>query len=100
MTRRKCVPSPGASCLQHQRLPLRTAAHIEGTLHGKAGTLVVERLDLALVKEFSGLEIGNDGVVAPAIPQAAYHVDEFFCGLVTQLVVWMRAAEVAAGAGR
>ena len=60
---------------------------------------MVERLDLALVKEFAGLEVSNDGLVAPAIPQAAHHIDEFFRDLVPQLVVRMRAAEVAAGGG-
>ena len=58
---------------------------------------MVERLDLTFVKEFAGLEISDDGLVAPAIPQAACHIDEFFGDLVAQLVVGMRAAEVAAG---
>jgi len=65
---REVLARLGAACLEHQRLTLRTAAHIERPLHGKARTLMVERLDLALVKELAGLEIGNDGRVAPAIP--------------------------------
>ena len=97
---REVLTSLGAAGLEHQRLTLRTAAGVEGTLDGKVRTFVVERLDLAFVKELAGLEIGNDGLVAPAIPQAAHHIDEFFRDLVAQLVVWMRAAEVAAGGGR
>ncbi len=97
---RQRLAALGAAGLEHQRLTLRTAAHVEGPLHGKARPLVVERADLALVKELAGLEVGNDGVVAPAIPQTAHHIDEFFRDLVAVLVVRMRAAEIAAGGGR
>src|SRR3954453_5008172 len=68
-------------------MALRRPLDVERAFHRIEPALVVERTYLRLVEVDAGRLVGDHRVVVPGIPETAYHVDEFRCDLVAEVML-------------
>ena len=88
----------GVAGLDHHRVALRAAGDVEATLDRELRADVVERRHGVGIDEHPGVGVGDDGIVAPGVPQLAGDLDEL--GGPPVAVVALEepaAAEVLAG---
>lgn len=97
MFARKPDAGIGGACLKHHRLSLPGALDVERPLDPEEPSLVVEPMQLRLVRVNAGCPVTHEGVVVPTVPEPLDRIEILVCDLVTQLMFRMFSSVVAAG---
>ena len=73
---RELAPGLGRAGLHDDRPALDRPRDVERTAHGKKLALVIEHMQLVGVEKDAVLDVADEGVVGPAVPQSRHHVVE------------------------
>ena len=74
----------GRACLHDDRPALNWTRDIQRTAHFQKLAMMIEYVELLRIEVLSRLDVANERVVGPAIPQARHDVEEFARATVTR----------------
>ena len=73
---RELAPRLGRAGLHDDRPALDRPRDVERTVHGEKFALVVEHMQLVGIEKDAVLDVADEGVIRPAVPQSRHHVVE------------------------
>ena len=88
--RRHVLALLGGAGLHDHRIALRRARNVDRSAHREMLALVVEYVNFCRIEEDARRLVAHEGVVLPAVPQPAHHLDEFRGAAIALVIVGRR----------